>query len=141
MAKVTLNPIATSMSRKIDDAVLRLCHTGELQFVSAPDMSRVKWSEAQKEHCEQFKDAVDYAIEAMKDPEIKAYYVEMAARHNSKRPVDWAVSDYYKGNDLLSGNRWRPKDFHAGEERKPDEVSSRQLPPADMQVAQDDFCI
>ena len=100
MAKLTLNPLLMRIRGKIGNAVVRLCHTGELQFVKAPDMSRVKWSEAQKEHRQRFKEAVAYARAATKDPQIKAFYVEMAAKKN-KRPFDMAVSDHFKGNNQL----------------------------------------
>jgi hypothetical protein len=81
--------------------VFRLCHTGELSLTKVPDMSRVKWSEAQKEHRQRFKKAVAYARAAIAEPEVRAIYEEMAAKRN-KRPFDMAVSDYFKGNDLIS---------------------------------------
>jgi hypothetical protein len=150
MAKVKLNPIAASMKGKIGGAVLRQCHTGELQFISAPDMSRVKWSEAQKEHRRAMKIAVIYAKEAMKRPELRAYYVEMAVKKNKnpRRPFDMAVSDYYHGNDLLWRNNLRPEGFHAEAQQKPYEPTSQRVPTADSAVAHtirppfsDDLCI
>ena len=66
-----------------------------------PDMSKVKWSKAQKAHRQRFKRAVAYARAAMAEPKVRAVYEKMAAKNN-KRPFDMAVSDYFKGNDLLS---------------------------------------
>jgi hypothetical protein len=37
----------------------------------------------------------------MAEPKVRAVY-EKAAVKKSKRPFDLAVSDYFKGNDLLS---------------------------------------
>ena len=66
-----------------------------------PDMSKVKWSKAQKAHRQRFKKAVSYARAAMAEPKVRAVYEKMAAK-KGKRPFDMAVSDYFKGNDLLS---------------------------------------
>jgi len=38
----------------------------------------------------------------MADPHARAVYEKRAAEKN-KRPFQMAVSDYFKGNDLLSG--------------------------------------
>jgi hypothetical protein len=83
------------------DMVFRLSHTGEMTIAKRPDMSRVKWSEAQKEHRQRFKQAVAYARAAMAEPNVRPVYEKMAAKKH-KRPFDMAVSDYFKGNDLLS---------------------------------------
>jgi hypothetical protein len=46
---------------------------------------------------------VGYAKAAMKDPDIRPVYEQMAAeKKNNKRPFDMAVSDYFAGNNLLS---------------------------------------
>lgn len=141
MAKVTLNPLLTSIRGRIGNAVLRLSHTGELQFAMAPDMSGVKWSRAQKEHRLKVKDAVVYAQMAMKIPEFKAYYLEMAAKRNSRRPFDMAVSDYFKGDDtensLLQLFR-RPGRSYGDWIRV---TGTLRIGPAKPAVPADDFCI
>jgi hypothetical protein len=38
----------------------------------------------------------------MAEPKVRAMY-EKAAKEAKKRPFDMAVSDYFKGRDLLSG--------------------------------------
>ena len=102
MTKVTLNPIIELITGKIGDMVFRRAHNGKLSLVRSPDMSRVKWSPAQKGHRQKFKRAVAYAKAAMKDPDIRLHYEQMAVeKKNSKRPFDMAVSDYFQGNDLL----------------------------------------
>ena len=58
-----------------------------------------------------------YAKLAIKDPEIREFYVEMAKqkKKNKRRPGDMAVSDYFQGNDLLwqkfYGDREKPQDW------------------------------
>jgi hypothetical protein len=66
-------------------------------------MSGVEWSQAQKDHRQHFGECVAYAKLAIRDPELRQFYVEMAKRRrrNRRRPFDMAVSDYHQGNDLL----------------------------------------
>ena len=64
-------------------------------------MGKVKWSKAQKRHRERFKLATEYAQAAMADPELRTIYEDMAAKEH-KRPYTMAISDYFKGNDLLA---------------------------------------
>jgi len=101
MAKITLQPGLARIRGKLGNLVFRLSHSGEVTVTKAPDMSRVKWSKAQKEHRQRFKQAVAYARAAMARPDVRKIYENMAAT-NHKRPFDLAVSDYFKGNDLLS---------------------------------------
>jgi hypothetical protein len=103
MAKVIFNPSIQRIWGRMGGLVYRRSHTGEAQLAVAPNMSRVKWSQAQKEHRQRFKQAVAYARAAMARPEVRAIYERMAAE-NHKRPFDMAVSDYFKGRDLLAKN-------------------------------------
>jgi hypothetical protein len=104
MAKIILNPTIEQAHGKIGNMVFRRAHTGEMTLIKAADMSRVKWSKAQKEHRKRFKLAVAYAKAAMAEPKIRARYEKEAAKKN-KRPFDLAVSDYFKGKNLLSGDK------------------------------------
>lgn len=102
MAKATLNPVFELFTGKIGNLVFRRAHTGKLSVMYHRDTSHIKWSSAQKAHRERFRDAVDYAKDAMKDPAIRLVYEQMAAEKKSnKRPFDMAVSDYFAGNDLF----------------------------------------
>ena len=102
MAKATLNPVFEIFTGKIGNLVFRRAHTGKLSVIYRPDMSRVKWSSSQKAHRERFRKAVGYAKAAMKDPDVRTIYEQMAAeKKNNKRPFDMAVSDYFAGNDLF----------------------------------------
>lgn len=101
MAKIILNPIVQSAKGKMGNIVFRRAHTGEMTITNLPDMSKVKWSKAHKAHRQRFKQAVAYAKAAMAELRVRAVYEKMATK-KSKRPFDMAVSDYFKGNDLLS---------------------------------------
>lgn len=101
MAKIKLSPMLQEVRGRLGDYVFRRTHTGEVILSRVPDMSKVKWSKAQKAHRQRFKKAVAYARAAMAEPKVRAVYEKMAAKNN-KRPFDMAISDYFKGNDLLS---------------------------------------
>src|SRR5258706_15425569 len=101
MAKITLNPIVERAQGKMGNIVFRRSHTGEMSITKLPDMSHVKWSNAQKDHRQRFKQAVAYAKAAMAEPKVRSKY-EKAAVKAGKRPFDLAVSDYFKGKDLLA---------------------------------------
>jgi hypothetical protein len=101
MAKIILNPMVQSAKGKMGNIVFRRAHTGGMTITKLPDMSKVKWSRAQKAHRQRFKQAVTYAKAAMADQIVSKVY-EKAAVKQKKRPFDLAVSDYFKGHDLLS---------------------------------------
>ena len=100
MAKITLNPMIQSAQGKMGNAVFRRSHTGEMTLIKLADMSNVKWSDAQQAHRQRFKQAVAYAKAAMAEPKARAMYEKSAAKQH-KRPFDLAVSDYFKGRNLL----------------------------------------
>ena len=100
MTKVTLHPMMEEMKGKMGNAVFRRSHTGGISLIKVPDMSRVKWSNAQQAHRQRFKKAVAYARAAMADETVRAKYVELAAKQG-KRPFDLAVSDYFKDRNWL----------------------------------------
>ena len=100
MTKVTLHPSILLFQGKMGDMVFRRTHSGRITAYPTPDMSKVKWSKAQKEHRQRFKQAVAYAKAAMADPRVRAKYAK-AAEKKGKRPFDLAVSDYFKGRDLF----------------------------------------
>ncbi len=101
MPKVTLNSMFTEVHGRFGDFVLRRSRNGKTILTKVPDMSKVKWSEAQQAHRQRFKEAAAYAKAAMADPQIRAEYEKRAAEKH-KRPYDLAVSDYFKGRNLLS---------------------------------------
>ena len=101
MAKITLNPTVHTASGKLGNLVFRRSHTGEMTIIKLADMSKVKWSKAQKEQRNRFREAVAYAKAALADPAVRAIY-EKEAKKAKKRAYDLATSDYFKGRNLLS---------------------------------------
>jgi len=99
MAKVTLHPFIQRLQGKLGNVVFRQTHNGTLSATKVPDMSKVKWSQAQQEHRQRFKQAVAEAKAALADPQVRARYEEAAAKAG-KRPFDLAVSDHYHGRGL-----------------------------------------
>jgi hypothetical protein len=97
--------------------VFRLSHNGKVSAYLSPDMSGIKWSAAQIAQRERMAEAAAYAKLAIRDPEIRAYYVRMAVelKKNKNRPYDMAVKDYQAGNNLLGDKfhwdveRWRER--------------------------------
>ena len=100
MAKVKLNSMLKEVHGRVGDIIFRKSHTGEISITKLPDMSNVEWSDAQKAHRQRFKQAVAYAKAAMAEPKVRRKYEKEAAKKN-KRPFDLAVSDYFKGRNLL----------------------------------------
>jgi hypothetical protein len=115
MAKVGLHPIVEWFTGKMGKLVFRRSHNGKVSVYESPNMKRVKWSQAQRDHRRRMGEASRYASSAVADPDIRPIYVRMAIENdlNPKRPFDMAVKDYYHhGNDLL----WKK---HMGDQEKP----------------------
>ena len=100
MAIVKLNPILKQVRGQLGEAVFRRSHNGKISMMRKPDMSNVVWSEKQIAHRERFRQAVAYARAAMADPQISDRY-RLAAERVGQRPFDLAVSDFFKGRDML----------------------------------------
>jgi hypothetical protein len=116
MAKVSFNSIIKWFTGSIGRLVFRRSHNGNVSTYPTPDMSNVKWSQAQKDQRQRISEASKYASAAVADPEIRPSYIQMALDHdkNPGRPFDMAVSDYCRtGNDLL----WKK---HMGDQEKPE---------------------
>ena len=100
MTKVEFNPAIQQIKGAVGNMVFRRGPGGKTHIMRMPDMSKVKWSKAQKEHRRRFALAVAYAHRAMADEKVRATYEEEAMQ-KCKRPFDLAVSDYFKGRNLL----------------------------------------
>jgi hypothetical protein len=115
--KILLHPMFRWIRGKMGKIVYRLSHNGEVSAYPAPDMSGIEWSPAQKAQRQSLARATAYAKLAIKYPDIRQHYVEMAKqrKRNERRPFDMAVSDYFQGNDLLwqrfYGDREKPGDW------------------------------
>jgi hypothetical protein len=101
MAKVTLNPIFQDVNGKSGNLVFRRSRNGKTWLIKLADMSNVTWSDEQQNHRKAFKAANEYAKAAMADPQVRASYEE-AAREQNRQPYRVAVSDYFKGKNLLA---------------------------------------
>ena len=101
MTKAKLQPWIIGISGKMGDIVFRQSQSGEVIIAKRPDMSKVEWSPAQLAQRERFKQATEYAKAAMADPEVRTIYEKMAAKAK-KRPRGMAISDFFKGNNLLA---------------------------------------
>ena len=115
MAKVSFDPLIKWFTGTIGKLVYRRSHNGKISVYELPDMTRVKWSRAQKDHRQHFGESSIYASAAIADPDIRAAYVQMAIDRgrNPRRPFDTAKSDYlHGGSDLL----WQK---HMGDREKP----------------------
>jgi hypothetical protein len=108
VAKAQIHPLFEQIRGKIHGLVFRRSHNGQISAYMTPDMSRVRWSDAQKAHRERFAEASAYARAALAKPEIRAIYEQMSiVEKGNKRPYDMALKHYYNGNNLLGKDfRW-----------------------------------
>ncbi len=103
MAKAQFHPLLKWLRGAMKGIVFRVSHNGKTSAYMRPDMSRVKWSPAQVAQRERLAEASAYGTKAIRDPELRAYYVQMAVREkkNKNRPYDMAIKHYCDGNNLL----------------------------------------
>jgi hypothetical protein len=99
MAKVVLDAPFKRITGKIGKLSYRWTY-GQQTVMKTPDMSKVKWSKAQKANRQRFAEAIRYARQAMADPQISAYY-EKRGKEAGRQPFRVAVSDFLAGNNLL----------------------------------------
>jgi hypothetical protein len=97
--KVELNPTVDKYRGKIGKLTYRVMY-GKQTVMKTPDMSRVKWSKAQKANRERFAEAIHYARLVMADPTARAYY-EKLGKKAGRQPFRVAVSDFCAGKNLL----------------------------------------
>ena len=97
--KVELNPTVDKYRGKIGKLTYRWMY-GKQTVMKTPDMSKVKWSEAQKKERKRFAEAIAYAKQAMADPKARAYY-EKVGKKAGRQPFRVAVSDFLAGKNLL----------------------------------------
>ena len=102
MPKVTLPPTIRGLSGKMGNVVFRYNKkTGKTSISKIPDLTKVKWSKAQKAHRRRFKKGVAYVQSLKTKPAVWAVYQKMAKKKR-KRAWDLAVTDYFQGNKLLA---------------------------------------
>src|SRR5688572_10088363 len=99
MVKVRLHPPVKSMSGTMGIYTYRYTR-GQQTLMKTPDMSKVKWSDAQKANRQRFREAIAYARTAMANPELRAHYEKLGKKAN-RQPFRVAVSDFCAGKNLL----------------------------------------
>jgi hypothetical protein len=99
MAKVTLDAPFQRFTGKIGKLSYRWMH-GQQTVMKTPDMSKVKWSRAQKANRARFGEAIFYAKQAMAEPKVRAHY-QKVAKKAGRQPFRVAVSDFLAGKNLL----------------------------------------
>ena len=99
MAKVELDAPFKKITGTIGKLSYRWTY-GQQTVMKTPDMSKVKWSKAQKANRQRFAKAIHYAKRAMADPQASAQY-ERLGKKAGRQPFRVAVSDFLAGNDLL----------------------------------------
>ena len=97
--KVELNSTVDKYRGKIGKLTYRVMY-GKQTVMKTPDMSKVKWSKAQKANRERFSEAIAYAHKAMANQKIRAHYEKVGKKAN-RQPFRVAVSDFLAGKNLL----------------------------------------
>ena len=100
MTKAKLHPLFNEISGTLGGFVFKISKKGEAIIAQRPRKSKTGFSEAQKRQQQRFKEAAAYARAVLADPNIRAHYEEQALRLK-KQPYPLAVSDYFKGINLL----------------------------------------
>jgi hypothetical protein len=101
MPRVRFKPMVVEIQGTMYEVVFKKSSRGNTIVTKRPDMSNVKWSKAQKGNWSRMEQANDYAKTAMADPKVRLIYEKRAVKEH-RVPYRLAVSDYYKGKDLLS---------------------------------------
>jgi hypothetical protein len=113
MPRVRLAPFVEEIHGTLNGLVFKKSPKGNTILTKIPDMSNVEWSQGQKDHRKRMAKANDYAHAAMADPKVHRIYEKRAAKEN-RVPYRLAVSDYYKGKNLLAKETKAPPTKKAG---------------------------
>jgi hypothetical protein len=101
MPKVRFKPMVVEIQGTMYDVVFKKSPNGKTIVTKKPDMSNVRWSKAQESHRKRIAASNDYAHAAMADPKVRLLYEKRGAKEH-RVPYRLAVSDYFKGKNLLS---------------------------------------
>ena len=100
MPKVRFKDMVMEIQGTMYDVVFKKSPKGKTIVTKKPDMSNVKWSQAQENHRRRMRRANEYAQAAMANPDIRSHYEKRAAKKHGV-PYRMALSDYFKGKNLL----------------------------------------
>src|SRR5690349_7870833 len=95
MPKVRLPAFIEEIHGTMYGVVFKRSPKGNTIVTKIPDMSKVKWSKAQKAQRQRFKKAVAYAQATPAEPKVRARY-ERRAKKQGKRAWDVAMSEYFQ---------------------------------------------
>jgi hypothetical protein len=98
-AKVKLAPIIEEIHGTMYDLVFKTNTKGEMIVTKKPDMSKVKWSKAQKANRQPMSKATTQV--ALMDTKVRAKY-ERKAQKQGRRAWNLALSDCLQRKDLRS---------------------------------------
>ena len=101
MPKIKLAPFIEEIHGTLDGWVFKKSPQGEMIVTKKPDMSKVKWSKAQKANRKHMSDAITATQIALMDSKVKARY-ERKAKKQGRRAWNLALSDCLKGEDLYA---------------------------------------
>jgi hypothetical protein len=99
MPKVILAPFIEEIHGTLYDLVFKKTPQGEMIVTKKPDMSKVKWSKAQKTNRKHMSAAITATQIALLDPKVRAKY-ERKAKKQGRRAWNLALSDCLKGRNL-----------------------------------------
>lgn len=97
MAKVKNNIVTEGLSGKLGDRIVFRQKAGKTIVAVKPQMPEER-SEAQINHAQRFREASQYAVEALKDPNVRAGYAARAKAGQSAYNV--ALADYLTLPDI-----------------------------------------
>ena len=101
MPKVKLTPIIEEIHGTMYDLVFKKSPKGNMIVTKKPDMSKVKWSKAQKANRQHMSIAITATQVALLNPEVRARY-ERKAKKLGRRAWNLALSDCLQGKDLYA---------------------------------------
>ena len=99
MAKVKLAPFIEEIHGTLYDMVFKKSPKGDMIVTKKPDMSKVKWSKAQKTNRKRMSQAITDTQLALLDPQVRTKY-ERKAKKLGRRAWNLALSDCLLGRDL-----------------------------------------
>ena len=99
MPKVTLPPFIKEIHGTLDGWVFKKSPQGKMIITKKPDMSKIKWSKAQKANRQHMSKAITATQLALMDPKVRAKY-ERKAKKLGRRAWNLALSDCLQGKDL-----------------------------------------
>jgi hypothetical protein len=84
MPKVKLAPLIKEIHGSMYDLVFKKSPRGNMIVTKKPDMSKVKWSKAQKDHRRRMAKAIASVQAALADPKVRARDARKAKKQDRR---------------------------------------------------------